>query len=247
MLLNNVSRRLNLRLKWSWLKNCSEKQTNSCKNENMVNDRCPDCSSLWDWDKVPCWAKNASDMMETISNLKNVLFVMTNSKKCAELLPYGPSTIIDNDYFYGRTQSPYFSTAVRKAKHDTWTQRICPYGYGYYNKESDKDVMIITWKFDTVKTVEDRFPRLWNQVRESSGQFNSIAAAAKQSPNLKIGMQKVLGEVLPDERSMVILMFQMTSTGKAIGIHATIGAMVFGWMAFTQNAIKYKCLCMCRW
>jgi len=101
--------------------------------------------------------ENASDMMESISNLKYVLFVMTNSEKCAVSLPHGNSPITGDAYFYGRTQSPYFSTAVRNALHDTWTQKIYPWGWGTYNKNYKKDVMIITWKFDTVKTVEDRF------------------------------------------------------------------------------------------
>jgi len=90
--------------------------------------------------------ENLSNMVGSISNPKLVLFVMTDAKACSESLAYGSATLVAN-----KNQKPYFSTAAKGVRHDTWTQYLYPDGIG------SKEVMTITWKFDNVQTIEDRF------------------------------------------------------------------------------------------
>jgi len=73
-------------------------------------------------------------------------FVMTNARKCAEKLPYGNSPIK-----FDKDQSAYLSTAARSVCHDEFLQYLYPNGL------ETTPVMVIFWKFDDVKTVEDRF------------------------------------------------------------------------------------------
>jgi len=100
--------------------------------------------------------ENLFNMVGSISNPKLVLFVMTNANACAEELAYGSATLVANN-----NQNPYFSTAAKGVRHDTWTQYLYPDGIG------SKKVMTITWKFENVKTIEDRFA---NAVKSKLGE-----------------------------------------------------------------------------
>jgi len=160
-------------------------------------------------------------------------FVMTNARKCAEKLPYGNSPIK-----FDKDQSAYLSTAARSVCHDEFLQYLYPNGL------ETTPVMVIFWKFDDVKTVEDRFYSAvqsgekvtWtihyhneiitkSQVWRFSDSMGNVRKNLVATNKLNSQMMTVLGEVVP-HKSMVILGVLLTTTGKPIGMALTARATI---------------------
>jgi hypothetical protein len=69
------------------------------------------------------------------------LFAVTGASKCAESLPYGPSSLTESS-------SPYVSTQLKHMLHTEWQQNLTT---------SAGSTLSIIWQFADLKTLQDRF------------------------------------------------------------------------------------------